>query len=667
MKDLDLDLELDIEIEEEDVVKKKEASKQELKVKNSLEDLIDIKSSSNENNLFEKEKSLENLKILENDSQLKQIKSENFNNASSESRDIQSNNLNTKMQGPIISWKDEVMKGNFMPAIYLLNCGKISINDVVCPNTNNRLIHFATTFSFLNVSRCLVEKFKADINIQNSKGHSPLHIIANNTTKDIYLMAFALSIENVNTELLDCTKVTPIFYSVMSNFNEGLMLLLSKGANIDHIDSFSNTAGYLALCNGNKFAYRYIMNHSKAFNINESYFNGETTLSEVLMKSNNSQICKFLAKNYSNQISVNSLVAANKDRETLSKINVLNYEILNTTFSYKINGGIYTLLRFLTGIFNYEYKTYILSFLLYDLIIGNFNSFIKPVLVLSYTIMITFIYLYLFDTFYFHLDSADTDIFSFDTLIKVYQLSTLIGLLLAIFKFFSVWIRGFTEDNVYKEYPTSQSNRNILNVYKNAIKDAINTPIVTDICEVCLVEKEYNVAHCSVTNHCVKDFHFYSKVLNICISRSTFIYYFMYINSIFGMQTAILFDLLYIVDYNVKKQTGVNVSIYKSEYKSYNLLIFLFNLDFLTLIWVVYLLVSSFYLLQLILTMIVVRGSGSTYYNLFNLNKPIKKPILRLRNQKLNVANVAPGPLVSLSKFLYYACCGGESEEVGLY
>lgn len=173
MTDLDLDLDLDIEIEEEDVVKKKEASKQELKVKNSLEDLIDIKSSSNENNLFEKEKSLENLKILENDSQQKQIKSENFNNSSSESRDIQSNNLNTKMQGPIISWKDEVMKGNFMPAIYLLNCGKIYINDVVCPNTNNRILHFATTFSFLNVSRCLVEKFKADINLQNSKGHSP--------------------------------------------------------------------------------------------------------------------------------------------------------------------------------------------------------------------------------------------------------------------------------------------------------------------------------------------------------------------------------------------------------------------------------------------------------------------------------------------------------------
>lgn len=665
----DIDLDLDIEIEEEDVIKKKENNKQDLKLKSQIEDLIDIKSTNNDVNLFEKvenEKSLENIRPIINDNQ--QTKND-FSNLIQETNENQSKfaNLNSKMQGPIISWKDEVMKGNFMPAIYLLNSGKINVNDVVCLNTNNRILHFAATFSYLNVCRCLVEIFKADLNLQNNSGHSSLHIIANNTTKDIYLLAFALSIENVNTEIVDGTKVTPIFYSVMSNFNEGFMLLLSKGANIDHIDSFSNNIGYLSICNGNKFAFRYIMNHSNAFNLNESYFNGELTLSEVLMKSSNSNICKFLAKNYSNQISVNSLLASNKDRQTLSKINTLNYEILNTTFNYKINGGIVTLLKFLAGIFNYEYKTYILSFLIYDLIIGNFNSFLKPLLVLAYTITITFIYLYLFDTFYFHLDSSDTDILSFDTLIKIYQLSTLIGLIMAIFKFFSIWIRGFTEDNVYKEYPTSQSNRNIINSYKKSIKNAIDTPIVTDICEICLVEKEYNVSHCSTTNHCVKDFHFYSKILNICVSRSTFIYYFMYLNSIFGMQTAILFDLFYIVDFNVRKQTGVNVSIYKSEYKSYNLLLFFFNLDFMTLIFALYLLITSFYILQIILTLLVARGSGSTYYILFNLNKPIKKPILRLRNQKLSVTNVPPGPLVSLQKFVYNACCGGESEEVGLY
>ena len=85
-----------------------------------------------------------------------------------------------------VYWKEECMKGNFMPAVIMLEQKRINIDDEVDTQNGNTLLHYAAKFSFYNVIRALVEIYHADINKQNKSGHTPFFYIVSNTDKNIF-------------------------------------------------------------------------------------------------------------------------------------------------------------------------------------------------------------------------------------------------------------------------------------------------------------------------------------------------------------------------------------------------------------------------------------------------------------------------------------------------
>ncbi len=80
----------------------------------------------------------------------------------SSNNDTQQNNTPTlpfmnpfqMQQGPLVSWREEAHKGNFMPAMIMLKRKKIYADDISNPASEDRLNQKAVTFSFINVTRC---------------------------------------------------------------------------------------------------------------------------------------------------------------------------------------------------------------------------------------------------------------------------------------------------------------------------------------------------------------------------------------------------------------------------------------------------------------------------------------------------------------------------------
>lgn len=622
------------------------------------------------------------LSLDENKEKIMKVKNnENSNNSnvnSSNDSTISYSNSSKFKEGPVISWKEEALKGNFMPAIVLLEKNQININEIVNPDNEERLIHIAVTCSFLNVTRCFIEKYKADINIKNKFGHTPLHIICNNTSQDLFLLSYFLNQAKLEIEAVDNTNVTPYFYTVMSGFKTGMMSLVSKGANINHIDKYTNSVLYLATSFGNKFAFRFMQNHSEVFNINTTYFQDDTTLADVLLHSKHKSICKYLMKHYHQQINMNSLVSCGKEKKAFKSINHFNYEMMKTTFFYKCYGSVIGLFKVLLEIKNYNYKTYMLTFFVYDLALKNMNNCLRYIMILLYCLLTVIVYFSFFDQFYFHSPVAekysDLKIISLDTLKMIYQLSSIVTLIVALMKFISIWYYNTSNNNEIssedikrKQYLYSNDKENIINEIREAIdNDPLTLPIENEFCEVCLIKKDDNVVHCSEINSCVEKFHFFSKLLNICVSKSTVIYYLMFINSIIGMNIAILFNYYYIIDFEShynkygrpdtefgRKNLDQYNSIYISENISFNVFIFLSELSLKQLSFVFYLFIVTLSMLQTACAILISFGYGSSYYFLWKLHKPVYNLNLKLRDGKRSIVNVCPGPGIGLKKFFY--------------
>ena len=99
-------------------------------------------------------------------------------------KETEIDNINNKEE--IINWREECIKGNLMPGILLLEQNKLLVNDIVNEENGNTLLHYAANFGFYNVIRTLIENFKADVNIQNKYGFTPLFLVVSNTSTNIF-------------------------------------------------------------------------------------------------------------------------------------------------------------------------------------------------------------------------------------------------------------------------------------------------------------------------------------------------------------------------------------------------------------------------------------------------------------------------------------------------
>ena len=125
----------------------------------------------------------------------------------------------------------EALKGNFMPSILLLESNKIDINSPINSDTGDTLLHLAIGFSFYNVTRTLIEKFNADVNIKNQNGHTPLHILCYNQAKDLVILTYLLNNKSLNIDEEDNAGLTALSYSVINNFNIAFYVFIFYFAN----------------------------------------------------------------------------------------------------------------------------------------------------------------------------------------------------------------------------------------------------------------------------------------------------------------------------------------------------------------------------------------------------------------------------------------------------
>ena len=128
-------------------------------------------------------------------------------------QETEENTIDKKSDEEVVNWREECIKGNLMPGVLLLEQKKISVNDIVNPDNGNTLLHYAANFGFYNVVRTLIEKFDADVNIQNKAGFSPLFLIVSNTDTNIFNFHYLLKTEKIDFSLKDSNglNIFPFF------------------------------------------------------------------------------------------------------------------------------------------------------------------------------------------------------------------------------------------------------------------------------------------------------------------------------------------------------------------------------------------------------------------------------------------------------------------------
>ena len=136
-----------------------------------------------------------------------------------ESKITEENSKDNKTEEGAVNWREQCILGNLMPGVFLLDEKKISVNDIVNPENGNTLLHYAANFGFYNVIRALIEKFGADVNIQNKMGFSPFYFIVSTTDINFFNFHYFLKTGKVDLTLKDSNGLNILVHSIITNFH----------------------------------------------------------------------------------------------------------------------------------------------------------------------------------------------------------------------------------------------------------------------------------------------------------------------------------------------------------------------------------------------------------------------------------------------------------------
>ena len=491
----------------------------------------------------------------------------NFEISDSEENILENNNQ-------VISYKEELLKGNFMPAIILLEKKKINVNDEVNNQTGDTLLHYSVMFSLINVTKILIELFNADPNIKNKAGMTPLHIICSNKDKNIFLLIYYININNIKIDEEDNLGLTPLCYSVINNFNFAFLFLVSKNADLSHNDKFDNNIIYFALTNNNIFIINFIYTHCSeiGINVNSTFYNDTVTLSDILISNKNIECCSHIMNYFFQQINLESLVHCCKFITEFPFYNKYNYECINTLLYYKaknIKGFLNSLFPNLFCCFrpkknrNYNFLRNVTntneSFrkqirlpenfiptnndMVYEYIFENICLFFKAFLIydkkkwLFYYFLFYIIFLSLYSEFII----SKYSIYSFDHTIIILSLIKLIIGFLILTK-----SKESNQNYIDEKYKLNDNKNIIFNLFSQITKvDEIKKlpKSENEICEFCLIKKQKSTYHCIKCNKCVKEYYFHSNIFNVCIHRNNILFYILILFPIFMLNFLVAFQL----------------------------------------------------------------------------------------------------------------------------
>ena len=470
---------------------------------------------------------------------------------------IQETEENTidKKSEEVVNWRGECIKGNLMPGVLLLDQKKISVNDIVNPDNGNTLLHYAANFGFYNVVRTLIEKFDADINIQNKSGFSPIFLIVSNTDTNIFNFHYLLKTEKVDFSLKDVNGLNILVHSIITNFHFAFLYFCHMNLMDDcKEDKYNNPLIYFAITNNNKFALSYLL-LNKNSNINDTYYNNTSVLSDILITNKNNSITKFLVKYFNEEISLKSIHTCKKSILNFSFYNVYNYELLNTLYFFKTKSYLSSIIalfkrfkptfnrcsnqrlleeHFVNNDIGYRYKMINIKYMVYDLILPKMANGIKLLLFLLYLCL-----------FYFGTNQQMSFLLilkeeNFDYAYLIYKVISIF----VLFIWFVIMLNSNTKLLVIEDQNENakQLEKDITDILKK--DNVLELPYIDEICPACAKKKLLEETHCYRCKTCFKYKYFHSNLFNICITKNNIKRYLMYVILKINFYFICLYNLL---------------------------------------------------------------------------------------------------------------------------
>ena len=441
--------------------------------------------------------------------------------------------MEEKAENPneIIDFRKQALKGNFMPAIIMLEKNLIKVDDIIDEEKGETLLHLAGRFTFYNVIRTLVEKFHADINKKNKYGHTLLYLIVSNYDYNIINFSYLIKREELETDIIDCNGFSPLVHSVMTSFHFAFLYFVNEGLLEKYKDNYNNPLMYFAIVYNNKFVLSYLLNNKK-HDINSKYFNNSNSLSDILIANQHNSITKFLAKYYYNEIDLNTIGSCRNNIMSFNSYNIYNYELLNTLYFYKTKDYF----GFISSIFKkhnneideknkdedidkkkknnygYYYKTINLRFMIYNLILPNMSTLYRLLLIFIYTGIL-----------YIICNEKNNE------LNENKRPNNYVYNSLSVFLFYLVSIILFKfKKPVYenKKIQKDKIESEIAFKLKNKIEEL---PDIEEICPSCSIFKKISTGHCYKCGFCVSYKLFHSNLFGCCISKENILFYLFFI------------------------------------------------------------------------------------------------------------------------------------------
>ena len=442
----------------------------------------------------------------------------------------QENNIEEKKEKPIVYWREEALKGNFMPAMIMLEQNKINVNEVVDPKNQETLLHLAGRFQFFNVMRTLIEKFNADINIKNVNGYSLLYLIVSSTARNLIHFYYLINQPNLELDIIDKYGMSPLAHSIMTNFHFPFLYFINAGLLNKIKDIYGNPVIYFALTNNNKFALSYFVDNKK-FDLSNKFFNNSQTLGDVLITNQYNSMTKFLVKFYWDKIDLSNIISCRKNILSFNAYNIYNYELLNTLYYFKSKNY----LRFIFSLlkrnkiekekkqllnnndnkilnqnnYGYYYKYINLRMMIYNLIL--------PIISPLYKFLFLFIY---FSLLYF-ISNEQNNPKNPNPRYSNYKYEFISFSLLNI-----IMILLFNSKiNIIPKKKTDLEEE----ISIKLLTDLKSLPDIEEICPSCVHIKDISSIHCYLCKGCVPHKLFHSNLFGCCISKSNINEYLIYI------------------------------------------------------------------------------------------------------------------------------------------
>ena len=539
---------------------------------------------------------------ITSETKLDSYEDENNTKINDKSFDSQLENENNKLEIKEVNHKLEAINGNFMPSAILLEKRKIDVNEII-DSDGNTLLHLAVKYSYLNVVKTLIELFNADVNYKNNFGETPFHLVCTNERQDLFVSSYFLNLDNVDFDCQDYNGVTPLLKTIHNYYFNMFYSLVYKKCDLNHIDKEGKNIFNYSLESDNIIVLKFALKHLGVKTFKESVPN----FTDTLISLNGNKCCKYLLKYYFD--SIFDYMTEPRDLKTYQSYNKFNYELLNTAYRYKTKSFykafIFTLLLPRRDSFKIYNLLYLLKF---HFISKEISTIFKRRCIGLYAILSCLVFSYL----YFVINTVTLK-FNVSLLIHLYQLSTILFVIVSCYKLFKNLpdsINNFYHQSFRLNNQETLNETLLKKTYESFLRNLFELPNEGEDCPRCLIKKNRKTVHCNICDRCVNNFYFHSHFLGICISSENSGYY----------STLIL--CIWFTNFSLVSQ--INSVIFKdkiSEYAFANIYYFFNHLGIIGSFFVLLLLISGIILFWITIELLLCRCGNVTYYLMFNCHK----------------------------------------------